>query len=106
MRAAAALGAALLLGACAQAPAPPPGAALTAAQAQSIRPGHSTRASLLATLGPTHKVVFDSGYEAWLYQLPVPGGAEELVLLLGADGVVRKQRRRAQLSVPAREPIR
>lgn len=101
-----ALAAALLLGACAQAPAPPPGTQLTAAQAHAIRPGESTRASLLATLGPTHKVTFDSGYEAWLYQLAAPGGFDELVVLLGPDGVVRKLRRRAHISAPGREPIR
>lgn len=102
---AAALAAALLLGACAQAPTPP-GMQVTAAQAGAIRPGESTRASLLATLGPTRKVSFDSGYEAWLYQLPVPGGFDELVVLLGPDGVVRKLRRRAHISAPGREPNR
>ena len=50
---------------------------------------------MLATLGPTKAVVFDSGYEAWLYM--APAGADrytEFVVLLGPDGVVRKTRRR------------
>ncbi|HEX8609777.1 MAG TPA: hypothetical protein VF800_00620 [Telluria sp.] len=102
---AAALGMTLLLGACAHAPAPPPGTQVTAGQARAILPGASTRASLLATLGPTHKVAFDSGYETWLYQLAVPGGFDELVVLLDAQGVVRKLRRRAQIPASAREPI-
>ncbi|MDQ1832752.1 hypothetical protein [Massilia scottii] len=99
---------AALLGACAGMPAPPPGTQVSAAQvASAIRPGESTRASLLASLGPTHKVRFDSGYEAWLYQLAVPGaGFDEIVVLLDAQGVVRKMRRRSHISGPAGEPIR
>lgn len=97
----AALLAALLLGACASAPAPPPGTRLTPDQLSAIRPGQSTRASLLATVGATHKVVFDSGREIWLYQLPVVGGVDEVVVLLDADGVVRKLRRRAHSPAPA-----
>lgn len=92
--------AALLLLACASAP-PPPGTRVTLDKVDAIRPGQSTRASLLAALGATHKVVFDSGMETWLYQLPVAGGVDEIVVLLDANGVVRKLRRRAHGPAPA-----
>jgi hypothetical protein len=67
---------------------------------QLVVPGRTTKAELLAAFGETRTVVFDSGYEVWLYESP--GGAPsaaggrhtELVLLLGPDGVVRKMRRR------------
>jgi PBP1b-binding outer membrane lipoprotein LpoB len=62
---------------------------------QLIVPGRTTKAELLAAFGETRTVVFDSGYEAWLYESPAPGGRHtELVLLLGPDGIVRKMRRR------------
>ena len=67
---------------------------------QLVVPGRTTKAELLAAFGPTKTVVFDSGYEAWLYEsaagAPEAGGGHhaELVLLLGPDGVVRKMRRR------------
>ena len=86
----------LLLTACATAP-PPPGAVVAADKLeQLVQPGRSTKAELLATLGPTHAIVFDSGYEAWLYQSPAgPGRYSEFVVLLDPQGVVRKVRRRA-----------
>lgn len=86
---------ALLLGACASAP-PPLGAQadqqrLTAAAV----PGLATRASVLAALGPTHRVAFDSGAEAWLYQAPRAGGRfAEFVILFDRAGVVNKTRLR------------
>ena len=86
----------LLLTACATAP-PPPGAVVDEARlAQAVTPGRSTRAELLATLGPTRAIVFDSGYEAWLYQVPAgPGRYSEYVVLLDPRGIVAKARRRA-----------
>ena len=80
-----------------------PGAGKVVAQdrfEQLVVPGRTTKAELLAAFGETRTVVFDSGYEAWLYESP--GGAAsadgghhtELVLLLGPDGIVRKMRRR------------
>ena len=90
---------ALLLAACASAP-PPPGTLVSAAAAarlaDSAATGVLTRADLLATLGPTRKVVFDSGFESWLYRVPAKGVSwRELVVLIGPDGVVRKTRLRA-----------
>ena len=100
LRLAVVLAGALVLGACAHAPAAPPGTQVTAEQVHAIRPRQSTRASLLATLGATRKVSFDSGVETWLYQLPVAGGFDDIVVLLDAQGLVRKLRRRAH--IPAR----
>lgn len=85
----------LLLAACASAP-PPPGTQVAAARfSQVVVPGVTTKVELAAALGRTRAVVFDSGYEAWLYLSPA--GADrytELVVLVGPDGVVRKTRRR------------
>ena len=85
----------MALAGCAAAP-PAPGTAVREARfAEAAIPGKSTKASVLAALGPTHKVAFDSGYEAWLYTVPASGGRyTELVVLIGPDGIVRKTRRR------------
>ena len=86
---------ALVLAACAS-PAAPPGTQADAARvAQAVVAGQSTRASVLAALGPTRSIRFDSGYETWLYQIALGGASfAEFVILFGPDGVVRKTRRR------------
>lgn len=91
----------VLLSACAT-PPPPPGAQVSeAALAQAAVPGQTTRAGLLAALGPTTRIAFDSGYESWLYQVPAGAGRfSEFVVLLGPDGVVRKTRQRAADPAP------
>lgn len=62
---------------------------------QLVVPGRTTKAELLAAFGPTQALVFDSGYEAWLYESAAGGGRHaELVLLLDRDGIVRKMRHR------------
>lgn len=96
-----ALPALLLLAACASAP-PPPGTLVDESKlAQAVVPGRSTKAGLLAVLGPTRAVVFDSGCEAWLYQIPAgPGRYSEFVVLLDPRGVVAKARRRAPEQIP------
>jgi hypothetical protein len=85
----------LALAGCASAP-PPPGTLVTPDRfAQAVVAGATTKAQLAATLGATRAVVFDSGYEAWVYV--APAGADrytEFVVLLGPDGIVRKTRRR------------
>ncbi len=84
-----------LLAACTTAPAPA-GRHLSRELPAQVLVGQSTRASLLAQWGPTRQVVFDSGFETWLYQVPVaPGQVSEFVVLIGPDGVVRKTRLRA-----------
>lgn len=100
MRASAlALAASLLLAACASAP-PPPGAQVDAQRfGAAVVPGQSTRASVLAALGKTHKVAFDSGFETWLYQVPRGGGRfAEYVILFDRAGVVSKTRTREPLA--------
>jgi hypothetical protein len=85
------LAGALLLAGCATG-TPQPGTMVAADRyTQLVVPGRTTRAELLAAFGPTKSVVFDSGYETWLYS---SGAGEELVVLLDRDGIVRKTRRR------------
>jgi hypothetical protein len=63
--------------------------------AASIVPGRTTKAELLASFGKTRSVVFDSGYETWLYQSPAGGGRfSEFVVLIDPSGVVAKTRQR------------
>jgi uncharacterized protein with von Willebrand factor type A (vWA) domain len=87
---------------CASGPAPP-GAMVDAARLMAtIVPGVTTRAQLLASLGPTHHLVFDSGYETWLYRSPADAGqSTELVVLVDPRGVVSKVRRGATTVPPA-----
>jgi hypothetical protein len=83
-----------LLAGCASAPLP--GTSVPQERAAQVVPGRTTKAELLATLGKTRSVVFDSGYEAWLYEIPAAGGTYgEFVVLLDPHGVVKKTRRRA-----------
>jgi hypothetical protein len=84
------------LAGCATAPAPA-GTAVPAARLDAaVVPGQTTRAQMLAALGPTKFVHFDSGYEVWLYQSPADGGRfAEFVVLVDPAGMVRKTRRRA-----------
>jgi hypothetical protein len=85
-----------LLAGCATAPAPV-GTSVPAARLDAaIVPGQTTRAQMLAALGSTKFVHFDSGYEVWLYQSPATGGQfAEFVVLVDPAGVVQKTRRRA-----------
>ena len=87
---------ALLLAGCATGQ-PTPGTQVPAERlATSIVPGRTTRADLLANFGKTKSVVFDSGYETWLYQSPAGGGRfSEYVVLIDPAGVVAKTRQRA-----------
>lgn len=85
---------AIVLAGCAS--APPQGVQTDAARlALAAVPGQATRDTVRAALGPTHAIAFDSGYQAWLYQVPAGSGhLAEVVILFGPDGVVRKLRRR------------
>ena len=84
------------LAGCATTP-PPLGATVPEAKiAAALVPGQTTRARMLADLGPTKFVHFDSGYEVWLYQAPADGGRfAEFVVLVDPRGIVAKTRRRA-----------
>ena len=61
--------------------------------------GTSTRAEVLAALGPGTVVKFDSGFEVWVYRGKPPGTASnapakpaELVILFSPSGIVKKTR--------------
>jgi hypothetical protein len=84
----------LLLAGCAS-PVPPGTQVAGERLAHTVVPGRTTKAELLAAFGPTKHVVFDSGYEAWLYQSPSGGGRySEFVILVDPAGVVKKTRQR------------
>ena len=96
MRVGAVLGCLLLLAGCAASPVPPGTQVAEERLASTVVPGRTTKGELLAAFGPTRNVVFDSGYEAWVYQSPAGGGRySEFVILIDPRGVVRKTRRRA-----------
>jgi hypothetical protein len=86
----------LLLAGCAASPVPPGVQVAAERLTQTVVPGRTTKVELLAAFGPTTSVVFDSGYEAWVYQSPAGAGRySEFVILLDPRGVVKKTRRRA-----------
>ena len=63
----------------------------------SITIGKSSKADVLAALGPATVIHFDSGYEVWVYRTKSREPAEakaEFVILFSPDGVVRKTRLR------------
>jgi hypothetical protein len=72
------------------------GAVIPPDRSAQVVPGHTSKAELLATLGKTDAAVqFDSGYEAWMYQVPAGGGRySEFVVLIDPRGIVSKTRRR------------
>lgn len=86
---------ALLLTGCATATAPPGTRVPAERLQQGVIPGTTTKAQLLAAFGPTKSVVFDSGYEAWVYQA-TEGGRQfsEFVVLITPVGMVAKIRTR------------
>lgn len=70
--------------------------------AQNVVPGRSTRAQVLAALGPTTSLSFDSGYEVWLYRgAGNAAGQTEYVILFDRDGIVSKTRTRAPDGTPS-----
>ncbi len=100
---ASALACVLLLGACATG-APPPGTQVDEARLSAGAAPGATRAAVLAALGPTTNIKFDTGYEVWVYQTPRPGGrfAEYVVLFDSAGVVARTRKREPGLAGPAK----
>jgi hypothetical protein len=88
---------ALAMAGCAVAPEAPPGAVVLEARLQqAIEPGVTTKAALLAQLGPTTSIRFDSGYEVWRYLTPAPAGTYgEYVVVIDPRGIVAQARRAA-----------
>jgi hypothetical protein len=88
--------AALVLAGCATTAAPPGTQVPAERLQQGVVPGTTTKAQLLAAFGPTRQVVFDSGYEAWVYQSPAGGGRfAEFVVLINPAGIVTRTRTRS-----------
>jgi hypothetical protein len=59
--------------------------------------GQSTKAEVLAALGPATTLRFDSGQEVWVYRgkpLRVPATGAEFVILFAPSGTVQKTRTR------------
>lgn len=61
--------------------------------AASVVAGTSTKADVLALLGKSASVAFDSGYEVWAYQMGSRGEAE-FVILFAPSGIVARTRTR------------
>ncbi len=63
-----------------------------------VVPGQSTKADVLAALGPAIVIPFDSGYEVWVYRWRgldnTTRAATELVLLFDPSGLATKARLR------------
>jgi hypothetical protein len=55
--------------------------------------GKSTKADVIAALGETLVISFDTGYEVWVYRLANARDAEFVILFAGS-GVVTKTRNR------------
>ena len=86
---------AVLLAGCASQPAPPGAVVAAERLSATVVAGRTTKAELLAAFGPTKGVRFDSGYEAWVYQMPAGGGQfAEFVVLIDPTGLVSKTRTR------------
>ena len=71
-------------------PSRTPAAGVPAEARSALTVGKSTKGDVLAALGKTVTVPFDSGYEVWVYHLK-PGTAE-FVLLFDPAGVLARTR--------------
>jgi hypothetical protein len=73
------------------------GSLAPAAAQAAVHPG-SSKADVVAALGPGNGVAFESGWEVWVYRWPGADrsarAATELVILFDKGGVVRKVRMR------------
>jgi hypothetical protein len=100
VRVAGALALAACLASCASQPFTTPNAVVTSAPKKvvaadrakdAVAVGKSTRADVLAALGETLAISFDSGYEIWVYRLGSERAAE-FVILFAPSGLVAKTR--------------
>lgn len=63
--------------------------------AAAVAIGQSTKAGVLAALGPATTIRFDSGHEVWVYRgkpLRAPATSAEFVILFAPSGTVQKTR--------------
>lgn len=96
----AALALVALAGCAGTAPAPP-GTVVPAARLAQVQPGVTTRAQLVADLGATTSIRFDSGVEVWRYLTPGAAGANgEFVVVIDPRGVVARARQAAAVYQP------
>ena len=61
----------------------------------AVAVGQSTKADVLAALGPATTLRFDSGHEVWVYRgkpLRAPATGAEFVILFAPSGTVQKTR--------------
>ncbi|MEO7493631.1 MAG: hypothetical protein ABIT83_14460 [Massilia sp.] len=81
---------------------PAPAAVVSEARLQqTVLPGQTTRAQLLAALGDGPAIRFDSGAEVRLFHVPESVGAyREFVVLLDPNGIVAKTRKGALVTPP------
>lgn len=82
---------ALLLAGCASTPEEIRTVPLDALSLRIVA-GQTTREQARALAEPALRIVFDSGYEAWLYHYPAPAGVGEYVVLFAPTGIVHKTR--------------
>jgi hypothetical protein len=70
--------------------------------AESLTIGKSTKADVLAALGKTRSISFESGFEVWAYQTKdALSGNGELVILFSPAGIVTKTRFRPSANAAA-----
>lgn len=88
-----------VLAGCATTAPAPPGTVLADANVAQVQPGLTSKAELLAKLGPTTSIRFENGVEVWRYLLPASSGSAgapaaygEYVVVLDARGIVAKTR--------------
>jgi len=90
------------------APAASPVATIPAGGAtEAVVIGKSTKADVIAALGKTAAVRFDSGFEVWVYQTKAEGrvssrNRNEYVILFAPSGIVAKTRIRPAPPVAAK----
>jgi hypothetical protein len=78
-------------------------AVTTQAAAQRIVLGQSTKADVAAVLGPAQAIVFDSGYEVWVWRVLEPPAAQaktEFVVLFAPSGLATRMRVRPPSPAP------
>ena len=63
-----------------------------------LSPGRSTKADVLAALGKTTAITFDSGYEVWVYHVKDQATRDarpaEFIVLFDPSGILAKTRTR------------
>ena len=73
-----------------------PATTVPASSRAAVTIGKSTKADVLAALGKTATIAFDSGYEVWVYRLREAADSQtataEFVLLFDPAGVLAKTR--------------